>query len=134
VPALRVVRICSEFLRQTSPGSLAEVTSEAVERAKAAADALGNLAAGVAPAARAHRLPVNRVVPHLGSTAVDFALRRVALGRAHQVLQRQLLEPGTADHRLHAIKADPLLVEKVEQQGVARHHRLEIRKIVRNLG
>jgi hypothetical protein len=30
-------------------------------------------------------------------------------------------------------KADPLLVEKVEQR-VSRDHRLEIRKIVRNLG
>ena len=142
VPRSRVVTICTDSLAhdqpdpaaaEVGPGGLAEIVREALERAEPAPDALAHGTAGAAAAARVQRLPVDCVTPDLGGTAMQRAPRRIALGDAHEVLERQRLKFCAADQRLHAIEAHALLVHEVEQQCIAGNDRLEIGEVVRNL-
>ena len=102
------------------------------KRAEAAANVLGHRALGAAAAARAHRAPVEIVVPHLRRPAVDGVLCRIARRDADELVQRQLGEFGFADQQPQSIEAHALVSQEVKDQRIARHHRLEVREVIGN--
>src|SRR6185437_6107077 len=67
---------------------LLELLLELVEAAEGLVDALGEIAGGLAAAARLHAIPEEGVIPHLGRVVEDAGLAVVLGGRADDLLER----------------------------------------------
>ena len=115
-------------------GGFPEFQYEALEGAEAPTYLIGNGAVSAAAAAGAHRAPIKIVIPHLRGPAKHRVLGGIVRGAADELLQWQIRKGGVADQQPQPVVAHALMAQKMKNERIPRHGRLEIRKIVGHCG